>query len=168
MNNILNINIEENAWIEEVTDVAALSQQVFDVVIKQLDPALLQDKQLVINVELNNDSTIKELNKEFRNQDKATNVLSFANIDDDEFFEQIENMTEVELGDIIIAFQTMKKESLELSISFQDHYIHILIHGILHLLGYDHIKEDEAQEMETLEITLLQHFNIENPYEEKE
>ena len=76
------------------------------------------------------------------------------------------NSSEIELGDIIIALNTMLGQSKEQGLSLHDHYAHILVHGILHLLGYDHVKAEDAKEMENEEIKLLKLFNIDDPYKE--
>ena len=169
MKTTLNLNISEDKWNERLPDAAALSADVFTKVINTLKPELLEGKdEVLINVELGNDAEIQELNKQFRNLDKPTNVLSFANIDDDEFYDSLSEMREVELGDIIIALETMSAQSQDQEITLKAHFIHILVHGILHLLGYDHMEEDERLEMEGLEIKLLELFGIENPYAESE
>lgn len=166
---VLNISMDDNVWETMLPDVVAVSRQLLALVIETLKPELLQDKhEVIVNLALSNDEEIRELNCQFRNNDRPTNVLSFANIDDDEFWQALEHTNEVELGDIIISAQTMKHQSLEQEISFHDHYCHILVHGLLHLLGYDHMEAEEAAEMEGLEIKLLKLINIANPYEEKE
>ena len=73
---------------------------------------------------------------------------------------------EIELGDIIIALETMQLEAKEKGISLKDHYCHLLTHGILHLLGFDHQNDEEAEYMENFEINILQQLNISNPYTE--
>ena len=169
MRTTLNLNIGDKNWDDRLPDAAAVSENVFQTVINRLKPEFLQGKKEVgLNVELGGDEEIQALNRQFRNLDKPTNVLSFANIDDDDFFDALPEMTEVELGDIIIAFETMAAQSAELEIGFKEHYIHILVHGILHLLGYDHTEEEERKEMEALETRLLAEFNIADPYGEKE
>ena len=76
---------------------------------------------------------------------------------------------EVELGDIIIALETMQREAAEKQISLHDHFCHLFTHGILHLLGFDHIEDEEAEHMENFEINILKRLNIKNPYgDEKE
>lgn len=112
----------------------------------------LNIKKYDFSIVLADDEFIKDYNKRFRNQDKATNVLSFA--------EKNGNY----IGDIIISITTLKKEAQEQNKNFDDHFTHILIHGILHLLGYDHIKNDERKIMENLEISILSKLNISNPY----
>ena len=116
---------------------------------------------------LSNDSEIQKLNAEFRHLDKPTNVLSFANIDDEDFDNQVAYDDVIELGDIMIALETMEREAEEQKISFTDHYSHLLAHGILHLLGFDHQQDDEAEYMEGFEINILQQLNVANPYKEQ-
>jgi len=164
---LVNFDISEGSWLVELPMVQSLSRDVFNKVINELNPEWLQGKNLVIvNIALSNDEIIRQLNAEFRNIDKPTNVLSFANIDDEEFDAYLQRNDEIELGDIIISLNTMMEQSDEQEISLYDHYVHILIHGILHILGYDHIEKEEAAEMEELEIRLLKMFDIANPYEE--
>ena len=155
----INIDIAEEGWLHELPEIEKFSAEIFEKVINDLKPEWLEDKKSVeINLALSNDEEIRQLNSEFRQMDKATNVLSFANIDDEEF--------DAYLKRIIIALQTMMVQSEVQEISLRDHYCHILIHGILHLLGYDHIEAEEAKEMESEEIRLLKLFDIANPYEE--
>jgi len=107
-----------------------------------------------VSVVLTNDQEIQDLNKAFRHKDNPTNVLSFPSEE------------EGELGDIILAYETIKQEAEEAGISPLHHTIHLIIHGFLHLLGYDHEKENEAQQMENMEIQILKDLNIANPYED--
>ena len=109
---------------------------------------------------------MRSLNKEYRGLDKSTNVLSFANIDDEDFLAECELYDEIQLGDIIIALETMQREAVEQEVSFRDHYCHLLVHGLLHILGYDHMEAEEAAEMEACEAAILQLMNIKNPYED--
>ena len=108
-----------------------------------------------VNIVLTDDAEIQALNKTFRNFDKPTNVLSFPSGDEEN------------LGDIIMAYETVVREAIQEAISPLHHTLHLIIHGFLHLLGYDHDAEEEAQIMEGLEIQILSTLNITNPYEEK-
>lgn len=115
-----------------------------------------------LTVTLTNDKSIKILNRDYREKDKPTNVLSFPMWD---------NMSEIPngagaipLGDIIIAFETIKQESIDQEKTLADHFTHMLIHGFLHLLGYDHMNETDATSMESLEIKILKKLLISNPY----
>ena len=105
-----------------------------------------------LSIALSNDVLIQELNKNYRDKDKPTNVLSFPQ--DDDF----------SLGDIVLALETIQREAGEQNKHFEDHLSHLVIHGTLHLLGYDHEDDAQAEEMEALEIELLQRIGIENPY----
>ena len=163
----LNIAVNNDVWNNLLPDVAALSEQLFALVIATVDPEILRDKkEVIVNLALSDDEEVRELNCQFRNNDKPTNVLSFANIDDDEFWQALDHTREVELGDIIISASTMAAQSKEQEISLHDHYCHIFVHGLLHLLGYDHMEAEEAAEMEALEVHILQSVNIANPYED--
>lgn len=98
-----------------------------------------------------------ELNLNYRGKDKPTNVLSFP-------FEVPEGIELPLLGDLIICRQVVEKEAEEQQISLESHWAHLAIHGTLHLLGYDHIEDDEAEEMEGLETEIMQSLGYEDPY----
>ena len=170
----LDVIINEDKWLESVDFDAQkvafeLKDLVFDYVKKECQHELLSyDKELSLNVCLSNDEEVHGLNKEFRGMDKPTNVLSFASIDDDEFWDELEEDIEHNLGDIILSFETLWREALEKGISVYAHYCHLLVHGFLHLLGFDHQEDEEAEEMEALEVEILGMFSIDNPYEIEE
>lgn len=119
---------------------------------------------IVINLILTNDKEIQELNFEHRSKNSPTNVLSFQAYDED-FLKIFPKDHPIPLGDIVMAFETIDKEAKESHKLFINHYIHLFLHGLLHLLGYDHMNDEEANQMEQLEIQILNHFNIPNPYE---
>lgn len=114
---------------------------------------------------LSTNNTVQALNAEYRNQDKPTNVLSFPVyvLFPDNYQALIEEK-EVVLGDVLLAYETVKHEADTQHISFRHHVAHLIVHGVLHLLGYDHIEDEDAHIMEALEIVILQQFGIENPY----
>jgi len=104
---------------------------------------------------------IAVLNKDFRGKEAATNVLSWPRSETP----PIEGSPMgTELGDIAIAYETCAREAAEKGVSVQDHVTHLVIHGILHLLGYDHISDSDAEEMEALEIKALAKLGVSNPY----
>ncbi|MHA1550312.1 MAG: rRNA maturation RNase YbeY [Alphaproteobacteria bacterium] len=108
-----------------------------------------------ISVLLTNDEEITALNYQYRKQNKPTNVLSFETKDSQM------------LGDIVLSFETVEKEAIFQKKTFENHLTHLLIHGLLHLLGRDHLDEKEAQKMEVEEADLLLNlFKIQNPYKE--
>lgn len=166
---LVNVDIEESRWTAAIGDIAAVAERVknmvADVVLPEVD-ILNQDKTFAINLCLSNDKEVHRLNYEFRGMDKPTNVLSFANMDDESFEMLLSEEGEVPLGDIIIAYETMVKEAGELDISLHDHFCHLWAHGLLHVLGYDHMEPEDAAQMESREIEILQKLNIANPYQE--
>lgn len=114
-----------------------------------------------VTVRVVNLAEITILNSTYRQQDKPTNVLSFV-------FEAPKNI-EIDpiLGDIIICAEVVKNEAIQQDKSVMGHFAHMSIHGMLHLLGYDHLEEDQAKVMEQKEINLLQTLGFNNPYQSK-
>ncbi len=105
-----------------------------------------------LSLMLADDPFIAHLNAQFRGKAKPTNVLSFP--DGENGY----------LGDIAVSLDTIAREADTQHKIFDDHFTHMVVHGVLHLLGYDHEKEDEAEAMEALEINVLSALNIANPY----
>lgn len=121
---------------------------------------LSDDAQLTIRVVDATES--QQLNAQYRSKDMPTNVLSFA-YHDDELLSQV-NADRL-LGDLVICAEVVKAEAAEKRCPVADHWAHLTIHGLLHLLGYQHETEQQAEEMEALETRLLASINIDNPYE---
>jgi probable rRNA maturation factor len=124
-----------------------------------------------LSISLCSNLQIKKINREFRNQDKPTNVLSFGNLD--EKIIQLEGLKQaigtnkyIFLGDIILSYEYILKEAKSQGKIFHDHLTHLTAHGILHLLGHDHEEEKMAKIMENLEIKILKKLNINNPYKQ--
>lgn len=139
---------------------ATFLRSVTRFVSQQLD---LGAKELTLRVV---DSTESQfLNKTYRKQDKPTNVLSFPADHDPTF--KLPVQFQQQLGDLVLCHNVIKAEALAQNKALLDHYTHLIIHGILHLLGHDHQLEAEAKIMEQCEIELLHALNIHNPYEEK-
>ncbi|MGF1651196.1 MAG: rRNA maturation RNase YbeY [Hyphomicrobiaceae bacterium] len=109
------------------------------------------------------DETIRRLNRAHRDIDKPTNVLSYP-ASGHTMLDQREEPAA--LGDVVLALETIEAEALELGISAGDHTIHLIVHGILHLLGYDHEQEDEADVMEARERAILAMLGLHDPYPE--
>lgn len=120
-----------------------------------------------ISIKLTDDAEVQTLNRDYRDKDKPTNVLSFPMIDGD-VAEALSDMNdeagELMLGDIILARETCAAEAIEKGISFADHATHLIVHGTLHLLGYDHMIEAEAEAMEAMEVRALTTLDIADPY----
>ena len=111
-----------------------------------------------LTVRITDEAEIRELNATYRGKDKPTNVLSFP-------FEAPPGVDIPLLGDIIVCAAVVAREAQEQGKPLEAHWAHMVIHGTLHLLGYDHIEETEAEEMEGLEIRLLRDLGYANPYE---
>lgn len=115
-----------------------------------------QESELTVRIVASEE--IQNLNRTYRNKDKPTNVLSFP-------FEKMEGIDLPLLGDVVICAAVVAEEAQQQHKSLSDHWAHMVVHGVLHLLGYDHIDEAEAEAMEALEIKVLQGLGIANPYE---
>ncbi len=105
-----------------------------------------------LSVALADDATVQRLNRDYRNKDRPTNVLSFPAAHG------------ALLGDVIIAYETLVREAAEEAVSPRDHLVLLTVHGLLHLLGYDHLTEPEAVEMEGLETAILAGLGIKDPH----
>ena len=122
-------------------------------------------RQAQISVLLTGNDEVRALNDQWRGKDKPTNVLSFPMVDDAELSRSNVAGSELLLGDIIIAHGVCEAEAAEKGVTLEDHATHLLVHGTLHLLGYDHVDNDEAHDMEAREIRALHRLGIANPYE---
>ena len=152
---------------QDWTDLAA---QAAKAAISASSHADLLDRNFAIevSVKLSDDREVHSLNKAYRGKDKPTNVLSFPQIQPD-LLETLANTDDGEalLGDIILAYETCRDEASAKNISFSHHVSHLIVHGSLHLLGYDHENEIDAGLMENCEINALATLGIANPYAEQ-
>ncbi len=119
--------------------------------------------QFEISIILTNDEEIAAFNQEFRGKNGPTNVLSFPSLEPEDFRAGI-SCAIMPIGEILISFERIQEEAIQQEKKFKDHFLHMLAHGSLHLLGYDHVVEEEAEKMETLEIEILSKFSINSPY----
>ena len=145
----LDISVLDDRW----PDLKTLMHQAAAIVFKTINPDY---KNAEISVALGNDHFIQDLNHTYRGKNKPTNVLSFP---------QEESHA---LGDIAMAYDTIVHEAEEQNKKLSDHAMHLFVHGLLHLMGFDHETDKEALEMEALEIKILERMNIKNPYEIKD
>jgi len=122
------------------------------------EAAYLEDKPAITSMLVTTADEIQRLNKQYRDKDKATNVLSFP----------MQTPAEVDvclLGDIALCASVIKVEAAQQSKTEEAHWAHMVVHGMLHLQGYDHMSDDEAEQMEQLEITILKQLGFSNPYQ---
>jgi len=128
-------------------------------------PQLISSEQPVeLSVRLAGDDEVRELNAKWRGKDKATNVLSFPLANPDDLAPANVSVRELLLGDIVMARGVCEAEAAEKGVSVQDHATHLLVHGTLHLLGYDHHDDADATEMEAREVRALARLGISDPY----
>jgi len=122
-------------------------------------------RPIEISVRLAGDDDVRALNAEWRGKDKPTNVLSFPMIEASEL--QMSKLAgpELLLGDIILAHGVCRVEAADKGVSIDQHASHLIVHGTLHLLGYDHLDDSDATDMEAREVRALQTLGIANPYE---
>ena len=147
----LKVICTEGVVIEE--DLLNKFTEAFKLISKEED----LDNDASINIKIIKDEEMLNLNNHFRNKETSTNVLSFTN-------EDISKSITGNLGDIAINYDYILKESNEQNKTFDDHMIHMLIHGIYHILGFEHDNDKVANVMEKKEVTLLNKLNISNPY----
>ncbi|MWN31349.1 MULTISPECIES: rRNA maturation RNase YbeY [unclassified Gilliamella] len=119
-------------------------------------PQFVDNAELTIRIVDEQES--QQLNNTYRHKDKPTNVLSFP-------FESPIEIDVPLLGDLVICQQVVEAEATEQHKSLTSHWAHMIVHGCLHLLGYDHILDDEAEEMENIEIDIMQQLGFEDPYQ---
>jgi probable rRNA maturation factor len=119
-----------------------------------------------ISVVLTGDDLVRELNAEYRGKPKPTNVLSFPMAELDDLREANVAGPELLLGDIIVARGVCEAEAADKGLSIEQHATHLIVHGTLHLLGYDHRDDADAADMEAREVRALSRLGIANPYEE--
>lgn len=156
----ISIDVRGACWGNVKLDVTGLCRSA---VAEAIASAQEVDGGGEISVVLADDAFVKELNRSWRNLDAPTNVLAFPCSGADA---AAGVGAERLLGDVVVAFETTQREAVELRLPFEHHFAHLIIHGVLHLLGYDHINEAEAASMEKLEVGALAKLGIRDPYEE--
>ena len=122
-------------------------------------------RHVELSVRLASDEEVRSLNAEWRRKDKPTNVLSFPMAEQYELEQSDEDGPTIMLGDLILAHGVCEREAEEKGISVEQHATHLVVHGTLHLLGYDHQADSDAADMEEREVRALSRLGIANPYE---
>ena len=151
----VSIEVEDESWLA-LAGLDALAQKAVDAALAGASMKEPGDVALLFT----DDSAIAEINAEWRGKDKPTNVLSFPAPD-----MPLPEGEARHLGDIVLAHGVIAREAAEQGKTLHDHTAHLIVHGVLHLLGYDHETDAEAEEMERLEAAILNGLGIADPYE---
>lgn len=153
----IDIAINTQLWQENLQGIKQITEQAISLTLSKM---LNNIEHIEISIVLADDAFVQNLNKQYRDKDKPTNVLSFPQTEPTDIHD-----TFISLGDVIIAYETIAHEASEQGKCLKDHYIHMLVHGCLHLLHHDHETDDEAEKMEAHEIAILSALDIKNPYQ---
>jgi probable rRNA maturation factor len=165
---MLEIDIEADEEWDSSTDWSLLVRRAAEAAIAESAfPQLTHaERPVELSVRLTGDEEVRALNSEWRGKDKATNVLSFPMAGENELAVANVAGRELLLGDIVLARGVCEREAAEKDIPVERHAAHLLVHGTLHLLGYDHHEDDQAKDMEQREIRALARLGVGNPYED--
>ena len=153
---VLDFRIESGDW---PASVEATARRAISLALARAD--IETEGPLEISLLLTGDAEQQKINSDWRGIDKPTNVLSFPQ------FEPFDVMRGL-IGDLSLAYETLVREAADLDKPFLDHFSHLVVHGVLHLCGYDHESEDEALVMERLETEILDELGIDDPYAEQD
>ncbi len=165
---LIDIEIKSKKWQAE-ENIADFIEKIAKKLVSETDIKKIADRELELAISLVSDAQMKKINHEFRGKNKATNVLSFASLDENlirkfGLKKAAGAQKYLFLGDIVISYDTLKKEAKAQEKPFRNHLTHLILHSILHLIGFDHEDEEMAKIMENLEIKILKKFKISNPY----
>lgn len=157
----LNLSLQQEVQAPELVLKRAYVKKVIETALRHIDAG--QDCEIGIACVGNDES--HKLNLEYRGKDKPTNVLSFPGDVPEEVLAMLDALP---LGDLVICIPVVLQEAVEQQKTPMEHFTHMLVHGALHLMGYDHETSDaDAEEMEALEIEILAKLGFENPYQEQ-
>ena len=165
---MLEIDIEADEEWDSSTDWALLVRRAAEAAVAEsaFPQLAAAERSVELSVRLTGDEIVRELNSEWRGKDNPTNVLSFPLAEADDLGDANVAGPELLLGDIVLARGVCEREAAEKDVSVDQHAAHLLVHGTLHLLGYDHHEDAEAADMEAREIRALARLGIPNPYED--
>ena len=164
---MLEIALDSDGEWDSSTGWEALARSAAEAAIAESAfPQLAASPRAVeLSVRLAGDEEVRALNAQWRGKDKPTNVLSFPLADPQALGDAAADGPEILLGDIVLARETCAAEAHDKGVAFEDHAAHLLVHGTLHLLGYDHQDDSAASDMEAREARALHQLGIANPYE---
>jgi len=159
------VALHDTAWSDALDDLENRARAAVRRTLTHVMPD--NEGPLEISLVFTDDSEQRLLNRDYRDNDRATNVLSFPNMDDHDRDDRAGPEASGQprlLGDVVLARETVAREAQAQGKSLADHTSHLLVHGLLHLLGYDHQDNAEAEEMEALETRILAEMGIADPY----
>lgn len=148
-------------WLGAVPAVRRVCRRAAVAALAAAETSLAESE---LSMMLTDDATIADLNRRYRGRDAPTDVLSFSNPDLKPGTPPSAGAAPALLGDVVVAFETASADAAEDGKSLSDHLAHLVVHGVLHLLGYDHEDDGDARSMEALEVAVLAGLGIENPY----
>jgi probable rRNA maturation factor len=166
----IDVEVKSKKWSEQKNIEKTVEEICAKVILlTELKKILTKNFRLEASISLVCNSQMKKINFEFCGKNKPTNVLSFASLDEklirkNGLKKTIGGANYLFLGDVVIAFETLKKESIEQKKTFENHLTHLILHSILHLIGFDHEDEKMAEIMEDSEVKILKKLKIKNPY----
>ena len=162
------VSVHDPAWLDAVEDLTDRARSAVRTALEQAsgDGPPGGGRALEISLVFTDDAEQRALNRDYRHQDRTTNVLSFPNMDD--AADEVAAGQPQLLGDVVLARETVAREAVAQGKSLADHTTHLVVHGLLHLLGHDHQQPAEAAEMESLEIRILAALGIADPYAKSE
>lgn len=159
MSPVVDIVAESPLWNAR-SDLEAIAQRAVEAALAEAKRPYSDDAELAVI--LADDARLKDLNRDWRGKDMPTNVLSFPAAEGEDI------ATAPLLGDLVLAFETVAGEAEREGKSFDAHFAHLVVHGTLHLFGFDHMSGEEAEEMENVERLALARLGIADPYLETE
>ncbi|ACV25738.1 rRNA maturation RNase YbeY [Kangiella koreensis] len=166
-NPLFNLDLQvacDSSTVPDEIDIKQWLATAFEVEAAKFGRAKTLAQPFEMTVRVVEQAESQALNNDYRGKDNPTNVLSFPF----EMPEGIEGLELSILGDLAICAEVVEQEAAEQKKELRSHWTHMVVHGGLHLLGYDHIKDNEALEMESLEIEILAQLGVENPYQERD
>ncbi|MHB8284076.1 MAG: rRNA maturation RNase YbeY [Caulobacteraceae bacterium] len=147
---MIEVEIEDEAWTTALPDAERWTLDAAKAALTLVDA----DPAYALTILLTDDASIQDLNAQFRDKDKPTNVLSFPAAE----------TALPHIGDIALAYGVCAKEAQEQNKTLREHLVHLTTHGVLHLIGYDHETDADAEVMEEMERDVLRGFEISDPY----
>jgi probable rRNA maturation factor len=144
-------------WLQECAEARSLADQATRLALRRAEAP----PEAVIDITLSDDAAQQALNRTWRGKDSSTNVLAFPAADPSV---PVPAGAPLLLGDVVLAYETVRREAAEQQKPLADHLRHLVVHGVLHLLGYDHAEAADAAAMEAREIAILAELGVPNPY----